>query len=51
MEKRRNKDFKEKWENLIKIMETRKATVKEISELKNEKEQILERIFKTKEKN
>ena len=44
------KDFKEKWENLIKIMETRKATVKEISELKNEKEQILERIFKTKEK-
>ena len=44
------KDFKEKWENLIKIMETRKAPVKEISELKNEKEQILERIFKTKEK-
>ncbi|MHB9341919.1 zeta toxin family protein, partial [Fusobacterium polymorphum] len=42
--------FKEKWENLIKIMETRKAPVKEISELKNEKEQILERIFKTKEK-
>ena len=32
------------------IMETRKAPVKEISELKNEKEQILERIFKTKEK-
>ena len=44
------KDFKEKWENLIKIMETRKAPVKEISELKNEKEQILERISKTKEK-
>ena len=43
------KDFKEKWENLIKIMETRKAPVKEISELKNEKEQILERISKTKE--
>ena len=43
------KDFKEKWENLIKIMETRKAPVKEIFELKNEKEQILERISKTKE--
>ena len=43
------KDFKEKWENLIKIMEIRKAPVKEISELKNEKEQILERISKTKE--
>ena len=43
------KDFKEKWENLIKIMETRKAPVKEISELKNEKEQILERISKIKE--
>ena len=44
------KDFKEKWENLIKIMETRKAPIKEISELKIDKEQILERIFKTKEK-
>ena len=43
------KDFNEKWENLIKMMETRKASVKEISELKNEKEQILERISKTKE--
>lgn len=43
------KDFNEKWENLIKMMETRKASVKEISELKNEKEQIFERISKTKE--
>jgi len=43
------KDFKEKWENLIKAMENRKASTKEISELKNEKEQILERISKTKE--
>ena len=42
--------FKEKWKNLIKVMENRKTPAKEISELKNEKEQILERIFKTKEK-
>ena len=33
--------FKEKWKNLIKVMENRKAPAKEISELKNEKEQIL----------
>ena len=42
-------EFKEKWENLIKIMESRKAPIEEISELKNEKEQILERISKIKE--
>ena len=41
--------FKEKWENLIKVMENRKVPTKEISELKNEKEQILERISKIKE--
>ena len=41
--------FKEKWENLIKVMENRKTPAKEISELKNEKEQILERISKIKE--
>ena len=41
--------FKEKWKNLIKVMENRKAPAKEISELKNEKEQILERISKIKE--
>ena len=43
------KKFKEKWENLIKVMENRKVPIKEISELKNEKEQILERISKIKE--
>ena len=42
-------EFKEKWENLIKIMESRKAPIEEIAELKNEKEQILERISKIKE--
>ena len=41
--------FKEKWENLIKVMENRKSPAKEISELKNEKGQILERISKIKE--
>ena len=41
--------FKEKWENLIKVMENRKVPTKEISELKNEKEQILEKISKIKE--
>ena len=41
--------FKEKWENLIKVMENRKTPTKEISELKNEKGQILERISKIKE--
>ena len=41
--------FKEKWENLIKVMENRKTPAKEISELKNEKGQILERISKIKE--
>ena len=44
------KDFKEKWENLIKIMENRKAPQKEISDLKIEKEQTLNKIvIKTKE--
>lgn len=42
-------EFKEKWENLIKVIENRKSPAKEISELKNEKEQILERISKIKE--
>ena len=41
--------FKEKWKNLIKVIENRKSPAKEISELKNEKEQILERISKIKE--
>lgn len=44
------KDFKEKWENLIKTMENRKAPQKEISDLKIEKEQTLNKIvIKTKE--
>ena len=42
-------EFKEKWENLIKVIENRKSPAKEIFELKNEKEQILERISKIKE--
>ena len=41
--------FKEKWENLIKIMESRKAPIEEISQLKIEKNQVLERISKIKE--
>ena len=42
-------EFKEKWENLIKIMESRKAPIGEISQLKIEKNQVLERISKIKE--
>jgi len=42
-------EFKEKWENLIKIMESRKALIEEISQLKIEKNQVLERISKIKE--
>ena len=34
-------EFKEKWENLIKIMESRKAPIEEISQLKIEKNQVL----------
>ena len=34
------KKFKEKWENLIKIMESRKAPIEEISQLKIEKNQV-----------
>ena len=33
-------EFKEKWENLIKIMESRKAPIEEISQLKIEKNQV-----------
>ena len=43
------KNFREKWENLVRMMENRKASLKEISQLKNEKEQIFERVFKIKE--
>ena len=42
-------EFKEKWENLIKMMENRKAPIEEISQLKIEKNQVLERISKIKE--
>lgn len=42
-------EFKEKWENLIKIMESRKSPIEEISQLKIEKNQVLERISKIKE--
>lgn len=42
-------EFKEKWENLIKMMENRKAPIEEISQLKIEKNQVLERISKVKE--
>ena len=38
------KNFKEKWENLIKMMENRKASLEEISQLKNEKEKIFSKI-------
>ena len=43
------KDFKEKWENLIKMMENRKAPIEEISKLKIEKNQVLEGVSKLKE--
>ena len=39
-----NKKFEEKWQVLIKMMENRKASFKEISELKNEKEKIFSKI-------
>ena len=38
------KKFEEKWQLLIKMMENRKASFKEISELKNEKEKIFSKI-------
>ena len=38
------KNFKEKWENLIKMVENREALFEEISELKNEKEKIFSKI-------
>ena len=42
------KKFEEKWQLLIKMIENRKASFKEISELKNEKEQIFKIISKLK---
>ena len=39
------KKFEEKWDALIEMMKNRKASLDEISQLKNEKEQIFERIF------
>ena len=38
------KNFKEKWENLIKMVENRETLFEEISELKNEKEKIFSKI-------
>ena len=38
------KNFKEKWENLIKMVENREALFEEISNLKNEKEKIFSKI-------
>ena len=40
--------FKEKWENLIIMMENRKVHTEEISKLKNEKNQVFEIISKIK---
>ena len=42
------KNFREKWENLIIMMENRKLHTKEISKLKNEKNQVFEIISKIK---
>ena len=42
------KKFEEKWDALIEMMKNRKASLDEISQLKNEKEQIFERVFKIK---
>ena len=42
------KNFKEKWENLIIMMENRKLHTEEISKLKNEKNQVFEIISKIK---
>ena len=39
------KEFKENWENLIKMMENRKAPLKEINDLKIEKKQTLDKIL------
>ena len=38
------KKIEEKWQLLIKMMENRKASVEEISQLENEKEQIFSKI-------
>ena len=38
------KKFEEKWEALIEMMKNRKASLDEISQLKNEKEQIFSKI-------
>ena len=38
------KNLKEKWENLIKMVENREASLEEISQLKNEKEKIFSKI-------
>ena len=38
------KNFKEKWENLIKMVENREASLEEIAQLKNEKEKIFSKI-------
>ena len=38
------KKFEEKWKTLIMMMENRKASFEEISQLKNEKEQIFKKI-------
>ena len=42
------KKFEEKWQILIRMMENRKASFEEISNLKNEKEQIFKIISKLK---
>ena len=44
MEKEEIKKFEEKWQLLIKMMENRKASFEEISELKNEKKKIFSKI-------
>ena len=43
------KNFREKWENLIIMMENRKLHIEEISKLKNEKNQVFKIISKIKE--
>ena len=42
------KNFREKWENLIIMMENRKLHIEEISKLKNQKNQVFEIISKIK---
>ena len=42
------KNFKEKWENLVRMMENRKVHTEEIYKLKNEKNQVFEIISKIK---